>query len=268
MLTSPWTAALVALFLWWFSTGVILWVVKSADRYGMPGHRLAALAGLPLIPAGVWLLKGSLGDTTALGVYRGFVGALAIWGWIELAFLTGLVAGPVRHSCPVWLRGWQRFLCASGTLIWHEKLLAVTLLLIVDMSLGAANLTGLATFGTLFFARISAKLNLFFGVPRVNTEFLPKPLAHLPSYFRIRPASWFFPVSITALTFTAGYWIALGIMTGMPGYALLAAITTLALLEHWLMVVPLPDAYLWRWMIPTPETHCVRDKRYAEGEDR
>ncbi|MDZ7599695.1 MAG: DUF3623 family protein [Desulfobacterales bacterium] len=51
----------------------------------------------------------------------------------------------------------------------------------------AANPFGLWTFAVLFFARVSAKLNLFFGVPRINTEFLPRPLAHLPSHFRIAP---------------------------------------------------------------------------------
>jgi len=33
------------------------------------------------------------------------------------------------------------------------------------------------------------------------------------------------------------------------GWAL-AALTALALLEHWFMVLPLPDAKLWRWMLP------------------
>ncbi|HKK84536.1 MAG TPA: DUF3623 family protein, partial [Roseovarius sp.] len=37
------------------------------------------------------------------------------------------------------------------------------------------------------------------------------------------------------------------------GFALLTAITALAALEHWLMVLPLPDAKLWRWMLPAPK---------------
>jgi hypothetical protein len=36
------------------------------------------------------------------------------------------------------------------------------------------------------------------------------------------------------------------------GYALLGALTALALLEHWFMVLPLPDERLWRWMLPEP----------------
>ena len=38
--------------------------------------------------------------------------------------------------------------------------------------------------------------------------------------------------------------------TGDVAFAFLAAIAALALLEHWLMVLPLPDAKLWRWMLP------------------
>ena len=34
------------------------------------------------------------------------------------------------------------------------------------------------------------------------------------------------------------------------GYTLLASLTTLALIEHWFMVVPLRDAELWKWMLP------------------
>ena len=33
----------------------------------------------------------------------------------------------------------------------------------------------------------------------------------------------------------------------------------LATIEHWLMVVPLPDAKLWRWMLPTPNTAKTGD---------
>jgi putative photosynthetic complex assembly protein 2 len=39
------------------------------------------------------------------------------------------------------------------------------------------------------------------------------------------------------------------------GHALLFALCALATLEHWLMVIPLPDAKLWRWMLPTLSTN-------------
>ena len=77
-----------------------------------------------------------------------------------------------------------------------------TLLSMVYLSTGANNTVGLWTFGILFFARICAKLNLFLGVPSINSEFLPSPVAHLASYFRVGSTSWFFPVSISLISFT------------------------------------------------------------------
>ncbi|MEO1027299.1 MAG: DUF3623 family protein, partial [Pseudomonadota bacterium] len=108
----------------------------------------------------------------------------------------------------------------------------------------------------LYFARISAKLNLFLGVSQVNTEFLPRHLEHLGSHFKIARMNWFFPVSITALTFALACWIERLItaetVSNQAGFALLAGLTALALLEHWLLILPLPDAKLWRWMLPSP----------------
>jgi hypothetical protein len=31
-------------------------------------------------------------------------------------------------------------------------------------------------------------------------------------------------------------------------------------LEHWLMVVPLPDAKLWRWMLPAQKTMTKEER--------
>ena len=49
-MTNPWIAALLALFLWWFSTGAILWRVRHADRPGGTAHLLSVLLG----PAACW----------------------------------------------------------------------------------------------------------------------------------------------------------------------------------------------------------------------
>jgi putative photosynthetic complex assembly protein 2 len=130
-----------------------------------------------------------------------------------------------------------------------------------------ANTTGLWTFAILFFARISAKLNLFFGVPRINTEFLPRPLAHLASHFRHARMNWLFPISVTALTFAAASWMerafAATTDAALVGQILLTVLTLLALLEHWFMVLPLPDQKLWRWMLPEPPLPTQAPRREA-----
>ena len=123
---------------------------------------------------------------------------------------------------------------------------------------GAENTVGILTFSLLYFARISAKLNLYMGVRKINTEFLPEVLDHLPSHFRIARLNWVFPISVTVLSWTSAIWFNTLIFATTPGeavgYALLFAITLLALLEHWLMVLPWPDAELWRWMLPAPKS--------------
>ncbi len=258
MLGNPWIAALSALFLWWFSTGAILFVVRKADGDGPDGHVWASLLSLPILFAGVVGLKMSVHQDDAAGAYIGFLAALAVWGWIELTFLSGLVTGPNRLPCPPGASGWRRFMTAVSAIAWHELMLFGAFLVIWRFSQGAENQVAFWTFGVLFFARISAKLNLFLGVPHINTEFIPRPLAHLPSYFRIRRVNWLFPFSISALTFATACWLERLVSTGDTAFALLAAITALATLEHWLMVLPLPDAKLWRWMLPAPKDTTIR----------
>ncbi|MEP2639456.1 putative photosynthetic complex assembly protein PuhE [Roseobacter sp.] len=254
-----WIPALFALFVWWFSTGVILWVVKSADRKGVVARRRAVLLGLPFLGVGVVGFWATLQDVSAVGAYLAFVSALAIWGWIELAFLTGIITGPNLRPLPDHTAEWERFIRAWGTLAYHEMLLVGTLITMfwVDWKADAQTQFATWTFAVLFFARISAKLNLFLGVPKINIDFLPEALAHLPSHFRHRAMNWLFPMSVSALTFAVACWLerlyAADTPSAIVGFTLLTAITALALLEHWMMVLPIPDEKLWRWMLPAPK---------------
>jgi magnesium-protoporphyrin IX monomethyl ester (oxidative) cyclase len=54
MLHSPWIAALIALFLWWFSTGAILLAVRRADKEGAQARLWAVLWNLPVLILGGW----------------------------------------------------------------------------------------------------------------------------------------------------------------------------------------------------------------------
>lgn len=254
MAESPWHAAGVALFMWWFSTGLILWRVRVADNGGALQHALSVVLGLPLLFVGVYAFHASLPDGSATGTYLAFLAALAIWGWIELAFLSGIITGPNHAVCPDDASNRDRFLRAVGTIAWHESLLIGALLAMGAATLDAVNPFAFATFALLFGARISAKLNLFFGVPRINTQFLPRPLAHLPSHFRLSRMTPFFPVSVSLLTITSALLLERAVNAATAGagvgFALLTCLSLLAVLEHWFMVLPLPDEKLWRWMLP------------------
>ncbi|MEP1522844.1 putative photosynthetic complex assembly protein PuhE [Ascidiaceihabitans sp.] len=255
---TPWIASIIALFVWWFSTGAILMAVKYADRAGQRARTTTVLCGLPMILVGAYGFWWSLDNETLFGVYVAFLSALGIWGWIELAFLTGTITGPNTHALPPHTPEWERFIRAWGTLAYHEMLLIAALIAMFLVGMGHENGFGMWTFAVLFFARVSAKLNLFLGVPRINVDFLPDALAHLPSHFRDRRMNWLFPISTTALTFAAACWLERLMAVETPGqitgFALLSALTALALLEHWVMVLPVPDEKLWRWMLPAPKS--------------
>lgn len=268
MLSEIWITALVAMFVWWFSTGVILLVVRRADVIGGHAPAMATVLGLPLLALGlaVVTVSASADDTTS--VYLAFLGALAIWGWIELAFLTGVITGPEKRHCPPGLTGRARFVRAWWTVAYHELVLLAGLVAIEALTRGAENNVAFWTYLILFIARILAKLNVFFGIPRINTEFVPRPLAHLTSYFRRGPITAMFPLAITTLSFgTACFmqrlWVA-DTEQAVVAATLLTALSALALLEHWLMIVPLPDAKLWRWMLPAP-ADLTSEERKTHG---
>ncbi|MDG1168014.1 MAG: putative photosynthetic complex assembly protein PuhE [Sulfitobacter sp.] len=265
-MTSPWTAALIAVFAWWFFTGIILLVVRRADAGDAVAHGRNVFLSVPLFALGAAGLVVSSTQMTLSNVYIAFVSTLLIWGWIELAFLSGVITGPERRPCPDHLAGRARFVRAWHTVSHHEILLLLAFLVILTITRGAENTVGFWTYTILFVARISAKLNLFFGVPRINTEFVPLPLQHLKSYFRIGPITMAFPIGVTFLSITAACFIerliASDTVEAITGFALLTALASLATLEHWLMVVPLPDAKLWRWMLPEARTTLAKEKKH------
>ena len=268
MSDSPWLAAITTLFLWWFSTGVILWRVRVADNGTAQDHVNSVIIGLPLLAIGAAAAHASLSDLSANGIYLAFLAALSLWGWIELAFLSGVITGPNHAPCPPFLPQSDRFWRAVGTIAWHEAALVATLTALAIVTVHAANPFAFGTFALLFAARISAKLNLFLGVPRINTQFLPRPLSHLPSHFRIGRITAFFPLSVSALTVFSALLLERAINVTHPGmsvgYSLLTCLCLLALLEHWFMVLPLPDEKLWRWMMPAPKPLSLTTQKDLE----
>lgn len=256
-------AMIYTVFLWWFSTGAILWL----DRLPRGTYRWSLAFASVLALAAIYGLVASRGDATPAGAVCAFTCALGVWGWHETSFLMGLITGPRTTRCPPEAKGWRRFTLAAATLIYHEAALVLTAGAILALSWGAANTVGLWTFTVLLAARLSAKFNIFLGVPNFTEEFFPDHLRYLTSYLRKGPTNALFPISIAAGVALAA---ALGRLAldptagafAMTAAALIFALTALALLEHAFMVLPVPDAALWRWAAPAgpkPETPSTLD---------
>jgi hypothetical protein len=130
--------------------------------------------------------------------------------------------------------------------------------LIANLTWGQPNQVGTWTFAVLWAMRTSAKLNLFLGVRNLSEEFLPAHLAYLQSYFRRRPMNLLFPLSVTVPTLIA---IGMAVAALEPatleparvGLLLVTAMLALAIIEHWMLVLPLPTSALWRWAMRQPQ---------------
>ncbi|CAN5216901.1 putative photosynthetic complex assembly protein PuhE [soil metagenome] len=251
-------AVLYALGLWWFSTGAILWLDRRTTSYRLT---LVAATVVALgVSAALWITRSA--DTPA-GAFTAFTAALLLWGWHELSFLTGAITGPSRTACPPGVVGWRRFRLATATLIHHELALAATAVAVAVVTLGQANPIAGWTFLVLFVARLSSKLNLFLGVPNFSAEFFPQHLRHLTSYLRKGPVSPLFPLSLLGLTAIATAAARLALPPAASafqttGFALVFALTALALLEHGFMALPVADTALWRWALPAAERARLR----------
>jgi putative photosynthetic complex assembly protein 2 len=242
-----------ALFVWWFSTGLILMLVRMRRSVHAPA--MAAMTVLAALCA--WGLAATRGEATPVGAMAGFTYGIVIWGWLETSFLMGFVTGPRRIPLSPGLTGeGRRFVEAFATLAWHEFAILATGVALVALTSGAVNAVGTWTFVLLWVMRISAKLNLFFGAPNVSAELLPPHLDYLGSYFARRKVSAFFPVSVTLASLAFGFAVHAAV-TASSDYAtvattLFATLLGLAIVEHWFLVLPLPDAALWRWAVKTP----------------
>jgi putative photosynthetic complex assembly protein 2 len=245
-------AVLAAIAAWWASTAAII-VLCALPRRSFAG----LMTGASLFAAAaVLVLSHTAQSATPQASYLGFFCALTIWAWIEMSFLTGLVTGPRSEPCPAEARGWTRFRLAIEALLWHELAILALGALVVAVTFRAPNQTGTLAFLILAAMRLSAKLNIFLGVPNLTDEFLPARLAYLKSYFRKSDASILFPVSLLLSCIAAAVLFRRAESAGVAeavGLSLLLALIGLAVLEHIFMIMPLPDAALWRWAVPASQ---------------
>ncbi len=241
-------AILYALFVWWFSTGLVLLLVlrrRTIVRAGLVGAALT-------FPACLVVLAASSARTDAWGAYTAFTAAILLWGTQEIAFLAGFLTGPRPLPCPPGATGLSRVRYAVTSILYHEIALAASGLAVLAAGWGGPNQVGTLTFAVLWVMRVSAKLNLFLGVPVLNDGFMPAPIAYARSYFRRGPVNGFMPLAMGGAVLATCAIAAAALDPGAGpgrrvGGVLVATLLVLAIVEHVFMVVPLPIDRLWAW---------------------
>jgi putative photosynthetic complex assembly protein 2 len=251
-------AALYCLFVWWFSTGLIVLLNNLPQRtfkWSFGAYTLLAGACLYRLAAGNH-------DVSVAGAYAAFTYGVLVWGWHEMAFFMGFLTGPRKVACPNHCHGWHHFTHGVEACIDHELAILGTAGAVIWATWGAPNHVGLWTFMILWGARLSAKLNVFLGVLNLGEAFVPKHLRYLISFMARRPMNALMPISLIG-----GSLITIGLFNkvhapgvhayGQAGYTFLAVMMALAVLEHAMLVLPLPFTALWGWWLrqvrPEPE---------------
>ncbi len=247
-------AIVFAVLCWWFGTGVILWL----DRLPSSSFRWSLLGWTGLLGLSFWGVWQSMQDISVSNAYLAFGSVILMWGWHELAFLTGWLTGPRKTAMEAGATGWRRFDQSLKVVLHHELVLVLNFLILCLMQRGQSNHMALCTFALLWCMRVSAKLNLFFGVTENGAEYLPDHLKYLASYFRqSKMTLWFvFSFISSSLTFAWLIWQAqqdaIAITTG---WILLASLLGLAIVEHLLMIFPWPLQKIWGWAMSRTASH-------------
>lgn len=242
---------IVTVAIWFVATGLIAWADNRERATFSRSLLVGSLAGI----AGLLVILVSSLSTEVWAVYLSFIGALMVWGWHELSFLTGASAGPRRGLADPSLAGIARFRQAAATVMHHEVALAVTALLLISLSWNVPNQIGATVFVLMFGMRLISKINLFVGVPNSTSEMLPDQLAYLKSYFGPNRMTILLVASIAAIATATSWFAALALAApagsaAMVGASLLTTLALLGVLEHLFLALPFRDGMLWGWALP------------------
>lgn len=236
-----------AVLVWWISTGAILYLVGlPRQTYKTSMAWATVLVGLALVG-----VASTSEDKSVAGAYLAFTLSVGVWGWHEMSFLTGMVTGPRTEPIDPEAGGFRRFASATATLIYHEIAIALTVPVLAALTAEGPNRTALWTFVVLWIARLSTKLNIYLGVANLTEAFLPGHLDYLKTYFRKRPMNGLFPFTVTLATVAVAVLAHRAAQSDDPAsiaaHTLVATMAGLAVLEHWLLVLPIRAERLWEW---------------------
>lgn len=266
-----WTA-LFALGSWWLSTLLLLKRVQLPDS----SNRQTLLVVSAVLLFGVLLIGISLQLESALGACIGFGGALAVWCWHEAVYLLGMLTGPRPLPCPPHARLADRFRFGIKTSLYHELAVLLTVAVVWLWSFGEPNAVGAKALTMLWLLRWSTKINIFFGVINLHTEFWPDRLRYLETYVGDRPNRWAMLGSL-ALIMLLGAWALLPVLQDGGSNAmhqtaaamLLMMLVGLGALEHVLLGLRVRDEWLWTLAGPpasSPKPVSVRAALLRDGK--
>jgi putative photosynthetic complex assembly protein 2 len=229
---------------WWLSTAAIIYFNFQ------PNYRAVVFGiALALMLGAIYTLYAHRQSETVASAFLTFTAGSIVWAFVEVSFYTGYIVGPQVR--PIFTVGPSviGFFKAIHRSLYHEGLVLGLVGLMIVLGIGAKNKFGVYTFLMYWFMHQSAKLNIFLGVMNTGREFVPDTVADMTQYMTIAHMNWLFPFSITFCTLLVAQLLKKVGMAQEPqwrrvGFAIIGTMALMALLEHWLLVLPLNQS-LW-----------------------
>lgn len=241
--------ALLVIALWWSTTGAIFLLGRLPTRT----FRASIAAATLLLGASLGAIAWSTDEAGTAGACVAFAAAIMAWAWLETTFLLGAITGPRRSASEPGAGRWRHFRHAFAAVLYHELAIILVVALVAVLSWHAANACAFWTLLLLWGLRLSAKLNLHFGVPNVGSAMLPEQLRYLSGYFRQGRVSALYPLSLIGCTVLCVVlvheaWLAPEDTFQYASLTLLATLGLLGLFEHVMLALPVPADAFWAWM--------------------
>lgn len=257
----------LTLLAWWVGTGAVFLAAAGGPRMRRASFGAATvMMGVALAFVPTLSQRNDLG-----GILLALLAGFTVWAWVELSFYTGFVTGPSRAEPPPESPLGIRFRYALRACLWHE--IAIPLLGVVIWLLGApgGHLWSLGIFLTFWVLHEAARINVLVGVPHPFAELLPEHLDHLKPYLEPRAAGWAMGLTLAAhgvaLAVLAVFSVMAAGTAGVLGWVAVTALVGVGLIEHVVLLLPIPLDRLWRSLgmgkvpaapAPTPEAVPLR----------
>jgi putative photosynthetic complex assembly protein 2 len=231
------TIALVVLL--WAASTALIFFLDSLPQRTFKWSMTAATLLLALSFYGIWTWRN---DTSTFAILASFTASMLVWGWMEMSLYMGYVTGPRKQHCEHGCHGAKHFGHAVSVNLWHELAIIAGAATLWSLD----NQMALWTYVMLWLMHLSARLNVFLGVRNVSAEFVPEHMAVLRSFLRKKNMNPLFPISCVALA-ALTIWLAFNSGSQSLPYTIAATLAVIGLLEHVLLMLPLPVEKLWHW---------------------
>lgn len=245
--------ALLVVGIWWSATGIILLLARRPRRT----YAVTLSAATAVLAGATVLLRWSSEQLTIMGSCLAFGATILIWAWLEMSFLFGALTGPRQTACEAHCRGGRHLRHAIEAILYHKFATIGAGLLVVALTWHAPNQTGLWTFAILFGMRVSAKLNLFLGVPNTGETMLPAHLKYLGAFFRRSACNVLYPFSVAGALLLSV--LLIGAACNLPDWSyqsaeltMLATLAVMGMFEHWMLMLPMRADAPWGVLRSTP----------------